>query len=77
MGTAEPQTLFGKPEASGVEMCTWKSTQVGHPVKCALAGRVYATGGSVETGYGVWSCLRQDIVSSSHNGWALCCPQAP
>ena len=77
MGTAEPQQHFGKPQASGHEMCAWKAQQTSKLQKCVLAGRVYGTPTFTQTGYGVWSCARPDIVSQTHNGWALCCPIQP
>ena len=73
MGTAEPQQHFGKAFATGNEMCQWKAQQDGQPLKCALAGRVYAIN-STQTGYGIWSCGRRVVQEGSHNGWALCCP---
>lgn len=74
MGSAEPQQHFGKPEASGNEMCDWKGRQIGKRLICIEAGRVYADPNFVQTGYGVWSCGRRDVVSQWNNGWALCCP---
>jgi hypothetical protein len=74
MGTAEPPIHFGKPAASGNEMCGWRAQQTGASLTCLIAGRVYSIPPAQQTGYGVWACGRQDVVSPDHNGWALCCP---
>ena len=75
MGQAEPMIYFGRSYASGNDVCNWKSQQTGQSLTCIQAGRIYANNENMQTGYGVWSCGRQDVVSEgSHNGWALCCP---
>jgi hypothetical protein len=74
MGTGDPPIHLGQPQASGDEMCAWRAQQAGSPLTCLIAGRVYSVPVAQQTGYGIWGCARQDVVSPDHNGWALCCP---
>mgnify|MGYP001582551120 FL=1 len=74
MGRADPQIHLGKDSATGREMCDWKGKETGKSLTCISSGRIYTdpSEGSIQQGYGIWSCDRE-AVSSTHNGWALCC----